>query len=110
MQDLVLWIYKSSLRFQHQIDHIFSWQDARLTFKALTLTNVIFLGAWLFGDAWFIMIATNVYMAIPLIEKKKPQLMEKVNTIINSNIDLIVTKVPFIKRVENQKKGGNASE
>jgi hypothetical protein len=56
------------------------------------------------------MIATNFYMAIPLIEKKKPQLMEKANTIINSNIDLIVTKVPFIKRVENQKKGGNASE
>ena len=101
VQDIVLYIYKSSLRFQHQIDHLFSWQDARLTLKALLLTINIFIGAWLFGDAWFLMITTNVYFAIPLIEKKKPLLMEKISGIINSKLDLIVTKVPFIRRIEN---------
>ena len=101
VQDVVLWLYKSSLRFQNQIDHLFSWQDSRLTFKALLLTVAIFWGSWLFGDAWFLMIAFNVYMAVPLIEKKKPQLIEQANAVINSKIDLILTKVPFIKRIEN---------
>jgi hypothetical protein len=101
VQDVVLWIYKSSLRLQNQIDHLFSWQDARLTFKALLLTVAIFWGSWLFGDAWFLMLAFNVYMVIPFIEKKKPQLIEQVYAVINSKIDLIVTKVPFIKRIEN---------
>ena len=62
---------------------------------------VVFIGALTLGDAWFIMLATNVSMAMPLIEKKKPQLYEKINNIVNSNIELILKKVPFIKRVEN---------
>ena len=47
------------------------------------------------------MIAFNVYMAVTLIEKKKAQLIEQANAVINSKIDLILTKVPFIKRIEN---------
>ena len=76
-------IYKSTLRVQHHIEHIFSWQDAKLTLKALLLSVAAFLFAWIVGDALFLMIATNIYMVLPLLEKKKPKQYEKLNAIIN---------------------------
>jgi hypothetical protein len=79
----VVGVYKSALRAQHHIDYIFSWQDAKFTLKCLLLSVVVFLFAWIVGDALFLMIATNIYMLLPLIEKKKPSQYEKLNAIIN---------------------------
>jgi hypothetical protein len=44
---------------------------------------VAFLFAWIVGDALFLMIATNIYMLLPLIEKYKPKQYEKLNAIID---------------------------
>lgn len=83
VQNIVVDIYKSALRFQHHVEHIFSWQDARFTLKALLLSVVALIFAWIVGDALFLMITANIYMLLPLIEKKKPREYEKLNAVIN---------------------------
>ena len=96
--------YKSAHRVQNQVNHLLSWQDARLTLKALILSVMIFTLAWIVGDSLFCMIAFNSYMLLPIIEKKKPKLYEKIFTSLNNKVDLIIKTVPYITRIERQKK------
>lgn len=79
---------------------MFSWQDPRLTLKALIATVLTFVSALIVGDALFLMLAVNLWLLAPLIAKKKPQEIQKVQSLINANIDMIVKKVPFISRIE----------
>lgn len=53
------------------------------------------------------MIAVNIYMLLPLIEKKKPKQYEQLNTIINKQIDGLITTIPYIGRIERQKKAAS---
>ena len=92
---------------QHHVDHLLSWQDARFTLKALLLSVLIFTTAWIVGDALFCMLAANTCMLLPLIEKKKPKLYEKIVSTLNKYVDLIIKTIPFISRIERQKKAAN---
>ncbi len=73
VQDVVLWVYKTSMRLQHQVHHVFSWQDARLTLKVLITVVLTFISALILGDALFLMLAVDIWLLLPLIEKKMPQ-------------------------------------
>ena len=65
---------------------------------------LILLSAWIFGDGWFLMIAANICMLLPLIENKRAREYDKLNAIINKNIDKIIITISYIGRIEKQKK------
>jgi hypothetical protein len=66
VQDIVLWVYKTSLRVQHVVYDILSWQDARLTVKVLVGACVASVLSCLLGDLALIWLSINIALAYPL--------------------------------------------
>jgi len=66
----------------------------------VTTAALSFVLALILGDGLFLMLAVNFWLLLPLAEKKKPQEMQMVCSLINKQIDMVVKKVPFFSRIE----------
>jgi hypothetical protein len=104
VQDIVLWIYKTSLRVQHIAFDILSWQDARLTVKVLIGACVASVLSCILGDIVLLWLVINVALAYPLALQKKRAEIEGLVKLVDSKIEEIVYKIPMIKGIENKRK------
>jgi hypothetical protein len=110
VQDIVLWIYKASLRIQYFLGDLFSWQDAKLTVKAIILISVSMALSFLVGDALFLWLVADVCLLWPLIIKKKRAEVDRIMGLVNLKIDEVVSKLPFIKGVETKRRASISVE
>lgn len=104
VQDIVLWVYKTSLRVQHIVFDILSWQDARLTVKVLVGACLASVLACLCGDLVTIWLAINIALAYPLALQKKRSEIEGLVKLVDSKFEEFVYKIPLIKSIENKRK------
>ncbi len=66
VQEIVLWIYKTSLRLQYFLKDVFSWKDSKLTVKAILFTFVTLILSFLLGDAVFLWLISNLVLLTPI--------------------------------------------
>ena len=66
VQEIVLWIYKTSLRRQYFLKDVFSWKDSKLTVKAILFTFVTLILSFLLGDAVFLWLISNLVLLTPI--------------------------------------------
>lgn len=62
---------------------------------------------WFLSDSAALLIAVNAGMAYPLLKEKKGTEIDKIINMLNQKIDHIVEKIPFLMRLEKQRKGNN---
>lgn len=108
-QDIVLWLYKTSLRVQHIAYDILSWQDARLTVKVLVGACVSSVLACMLGDLLFIWLVINIALGYPFALQMKRAEIESIVKLLDSKIEEIVYKIPMIKGIENNRKSTMAN-
>ena len=103
MQEIVLWVYKTSLRFEYFLQDVFSWQDAKLTLKAMILTLNVFLISFFLGDSLFLWIVSNTVLLWPLAHRKFGKQIDQGLEQLNSKIDSAVYQIPFVKKLEQSR-------
>ena len=62
----MLWLYKTSLRVQHIVFDVLSWQDARLTVKVLIGASAAWVLSCILGDLLLLWLVINIALAYPL--------------------------------------------
>jgi hypothetical protein len=98
VQDIVLWVYNSSLRIENTLYHLISWKDPKSTAKYALSLNLIMLTAWLLGDSLCLMLVFNICILYPLAYKKKKANLETLSRSFDSILDKYLRLIPFLNK------------
>jgi len=71
VQEIVLFVYKNTLRLQHFTNVILSWQDAHLTMRAIFITLSLLVLSYIFGDGAVLMLISNILIIYPILSNGK---------------------------------------
>ena len=96
VQDIVLWVYNSSLRIQNTLNHLLSWKDPKSTAKYALSLNLIMFTAWLLGDSLSLMLVFNICILYPLAYKKKKANLDSLFLSFDNILDKYLRLIPFV--------------
>ena len=98
VQDIILWVYNSSLRIQNTLDHLISWKDPKSTAKYALSLNLIMFTAWLLGDSLCLMLIFNIFILYPLAYKKKKANLDSLSQYFDKTLDKYICLIPFVNK------------
>jgi hypothetical protein len=104
VQDIVLYIYKCSLRLQHVAFDILSWQNARLTITVLLIAVVSLVLSSILGDLLFVWLIVNLIIVYPLLNELHGKELQVIVKAVEGIIDTLIKVLPIIKGIENKRK------
>ena len=94
VQDIVLWVYNSSLRIQNTLNHLL--YDPKSTAKYAVSLNLIMFTAWLLGDSLSLMLVFNICILYPLAYKKKKANLDSLFLSFDNILDKYLHLIPFV--------------
>ena len=94
----------------HTLAELLSWKDARTTVKAIIAFSLTSVFGCLMGDAIFIMLTANIALLWPLVYALKRNEIDSVFVKINTQIDMVVKKIPLLASLEKKRRDPEESK
>lgn len=101
VQDIILFIHKNLLKVHFFIHDIMSLSDIKYTMKVFCATLVLFIITFYMSDSLFLMIASNLLIIWPVVYQQKRGEIDSVIGLINHHFDQMISKVPFLMKMNN---------
>lgn len=84
---MVLWVYKASLQLQYFASDVLSWQDPRLSIKAILFLSTSLALSFCLGDALTLWLLANLTLFWPLAYKNRRAEIDRLVGLANLKID-----------------------